>query len=57
MKAVIDRKDWERKYLDATTPQVQSGYDKTMEILGVVGAVGGLTVTALEIGNLIKQMK
>lgn len=57
LQAVIDRKNLERKFLTVTTPEVQSGYDKTMQILGTVGAVGATTLTVLQVANLVKQMR
>lgn len=57
LKAIVDRKQWEQRYLDATTPQVQSGYDKTMQMLQLVGAIGASTVAVINVANMLKEMK
>lgn len=57
LQAIIDRKRLENTYLNETTPQVQSGYEKTMQILGVVGALAGTATAVIGVANAVKQMK
>lgn len=57
LQAIIDRKRLENTYLDMTTPEVQSGYEKTMQILGVVGALAGTSLAVMQVANQVRQAK
>lgn len=57
LQAVINRRRLERTYLDETTPEVTSGYDKTMQLLQGVGMVAATSLAVLKVVDEIKQMK
>ena len=55
LRYVINRKSLEKQYLDATTPEVKSGYEKTMQILQVAGAVAGTSMAVLQVANMVRS--
>lgn len=57
LQAIIDRKRLENTYLDVTTPEVQSGYDKTMQILTTVGAIAGTSLAVIQVADAVKKMR
>ena len=57
LQAVINRRRLERQYLDENTPYVESGYDKTMKLLNVVGGVATTTAAVIGVAEMVKKMK
>lgn len=57
LQAIIDRKRLENIYLDVTTPEVQSGYDKTIQLLTTVGAIAGTSLAVIQVADAVKRMR
>lgn len=52
LQDVVKRLNLEKKYVDATTPEVKSGADRALQALEIVGAVA---TTAIAIGKLAEM--
>lgn len=57
LQAVIDRRRLENTYLDVTTPEVRSGYEKTMQLITTVGALAGTALTVMSVADQVKKMR
>lgn len=53
LQEVVKRLNLEKKYVDATTPEVRSGADKALQALEVVGA---LATTAVAVGTVLQMI-